>query len=71
MYIFSRRETNSSIDPQTYGKGEYVCEVYGKNLESQAGGTYITLTTSPFAFGVPEPGLLAVLFATTLFLRRK
>lgn len=65
-------ETNSSIDPQTYGKGEYVCEVYGKNLESQAGGTYITLTTSPFSFGVPEPGLIALLLsAAVIFFRTK
>jgi len=64
-------ETTSSIDPQIYGKGEYVCEVYGKNLESQAGGTYITLTTSPFAFGVPEPGLMTTLLAAILFLRKK
>ncbi len=64
-------ETNSSIDPQTYGKGEYVCEVYGKNLESQAGGTYITLTTSPFAFGVPEPGLIATLLVSAAFLLRR
>lgn len=65
-------ETSSSIDPQTYGKGEYVCEVYGKNLESQAGGTYITLTTSPFAYGVPEPGLIALLLsAAVIFFRRK
>jgi len=65
-------ETSSSIDPQTYGKGEYVCEVYGKNLESQAGGTYITITTSPFAYGVPEPGLIATLLAAAvIFFRRK
>ena len=64
-------ETASSLDPQIYGKGEYVCEVYGKNLESQAGGSYITLATSPFAFGVPEPMSAALIAALALLLKRR
>ena len=64
-------ETGSTLDQEQYGKGQYVCGVYGKNLEPQAGGTYVTLYTAPFAYGLPEPGLLATLLASAAFLLRR
>ena len=65
-------ETGSTLDQEQYGKGQYVCGVYGKNLEPQAGGTYVTLYTAPYAYGLPEPGAAVIVLAlAALLLKRR
>lgn len=64
-------ETEGSLDPKLYGKGEYVCGVRGKNLETQAGGNTITLFTAPFNYTLPEPGILCLFLMLTLLFRKK
>ena len=66
-------EDSSTIDPMQHGKGQYVCGVYGRNVEQQAGGNYITMYTEPYDFTLPEPGmffLIGVLFFIRKQIRR-
>lgn len=64
-------ETEATIDPTYYGKGEYICAISGVNLEPQAGGQNVTLYTAPFVFGAPEPGMIGMLLAAAAFLLRR
>jgi hypothetical protein len=63
-------EDSSTIDPMQHGRGQYVCGVYGRNVEQQAGGNYVTMYTEPYDFTLPEPGMF-FLIGVLFFIRKQ
>ena len=64
-------ETSAGADVRAYGAGNYVCGVSGKSLEPSVSGTTSTIYTSPYAYTLPEPAFIGLLFVLGALLKRR